>query len=185
MKAFFRYIFLNIVTVFTVTMFFSCKGDNLEEVRRMSEYRQVPVGEASNFELRYTDSLELRAIVKGKVYRDFTNQDFPYQEFPEGVRVDYFSETGDTSTVTANYGVIYSNTKLIDLQGDVNLITSDGKHLQSPQLYFDQVNNWIFTEKDFEFTSQDYDMTGTGIDFNKDFTQVRFRGKKGSAVLKE
>lgn len=185
MKVFLKYIFLNIVTAFAVTMFFSCKGDNLKEVRRMSEFRQIPVGEATNFELRYTDSLVLRAIVKGKVYKDFTNQDFPYQEFPEGVRVDYFGSAGDTSTVTANYGVIYPETKLIDLQGDVNVMTSDGKHLKAPQLYFDQVNNWIFTEKDFEFTSEDYDMTGTGIDFNKDFTRLRFRGKKGSALLKE
>lgn len=166
-------------------MFFSCQGDNLQEVRRMSEYRHIPVGEATNFELRYTDSLVLRAIVKGKRYRDFTNLDFPYQEFPEGVRVDYFNESGDTSTVTANYGVIYPQTKLIDLQGDVNVMTSDGKHLKAPQLYFDQINSWIFTEGDFEFVSEDYNMTGTGIDFNRDFTQVRFKGTRGDAVLKE
>lgn len=185
MKVFSKYIFLNIVTACAVTMFFSCGGDNLEEVRRMSEYQQIPVGEATNFELRYTDSLVLKAIVQGKVYRDFTNQDFPYQEFPDGLRVDFFGDQGDTSTVTAHYGVIYPQTKLIDLQGDVNVITSDGKHLKAPQLYFDQVNNWIFTEKEFEFLSEDYDMSGVGIGFNKDFTQLRFRGRKGSAVLKE
>lgn len=166
-------------------MLFSCKGDNLEEVRRMAEYRWVPSGEATNFELRYTDSLVLRAIVRGSRFRDFTNQDFPYQEFPEGVEVLYFGDQGDTSRVTANYGVIYTRTRLIDLQGNVNVYTSDGKHLKAPQLYFDQENSWIFTERDFEFSSTDYDMTGTGIDFNREFSQLRFRGKKGSAVLKE
>lgn len=185
MKVFIKYIFLNIVTACAVTMFFSCTGDNLQEVRRMTEYRQIPVGEATNFELRYTDSLVLKAIVKGRVYKDFTNQEFPFQEFPEGLRVDIFGEQGDTSTVTANYGVIYPETKLIDLQGDVNVVTSDGKRLKAPQLYFDQVNNWIFTEREFEFVSEDYDMTGVGIGFNQDFTQIRFSGKRGSVPLAE
>ncbi|TRZ43256.1 LPS export ABC transporter periplasmic protein LptC [Robertkochia solimangrovi] len=179
-----KYILWNIVTVFTVTMFFSCQG-NYDEVRKIDETALVPVGVATNFELRYVDSMKLRSIVSGKVYSDFSNQKFPYQEFPEGVHVEYFDDKNQKSTVEADYGIIYSETKLIDLQGNVVVTSFDGKVLKAPQLYYDQLNDWIFTEGEFQFTSPDYDMEGTGIDFNKEYTQLRFHGRKGSAVIEE
>lgn len=184
MKSILSYLLQSIVTVLSVTMLFSCRG-NLNEVRQLQEASDLPVGEAQNFVLKYTDSTRLRAVVTGKVYRDFSNQAYPYQEFPEGVHVDFYDDQNQKSTVDADYAILYSPTKLIDLRGNVVLQTHDGKRLEAPQMYWDQQHDWIFTETPFQFTSEEYDMEGVGIDFNKAYTRLKFRGEKGSAVISE
>ena len=184
MKHFFKNKFIYIVTVFTVTMFFSCEG-NLNEIRKLNMSSKSPVGIAQDFKLTYTDSTKVKSIVTAPVYKDFSNQGFPFQEFPDGVKVDFFDDKKNKSVVTANYGIIYSDTNIIELIGDVVLETHEGKKLEAPQLYYDQKNQWIFTEKNYIFTSEDLNMKGIGIDFNRSFTKVSSHRNTGSALVKE
>jgi LPS export ABC transporter protein LptC len=170
-KHLFKKIYINIVTAFTVTMFFSCSS-NLEDVRRISATEKFPEGVAENFFLIYTDSGRVKATLTSKINKNYSNQSFPYQEFPEGMQVDFFDNDNNKSTVTADYGIIYSQTNLIDLRGNVVLETHDGKKLEAPQIFWDQRNDWIFTEQKFVFTNPEEGniMNGEGIDFNKDFS---------------
>ena len=41
--------------------------------------------------------------------------------------------------------------------------------METEQLYFDQKNEWFFTEKKFKFTDPKGITFGEGIDFSKDF----------------
>ncbi|QLE00672.1 LPS export ABC transporter periplasmic protein LptC [Galbibacter sp. BG1] len=179
-----KYIFTNIVTVFAVTMFFSCEG-YLSETQELNKRNKMPVGVAENFVLKYTDSTKLKAVVSGPVYEDYSNQEFPYREFPKGVHVDFYDDKNQKSVISANYGIIYIDTELIDMKGNVVLETHDGKRLNAPQLYWDRNNQWIFTEGNYIFTSPDLNMKGVGIDFNKEFTVVSSHGNTGTAVVKE
>ena len=61
------------------------------------------------------------------------------------------------------------NSNLFDLQGNVNITTEDGQNLATSQLYYDQNNEWFFTEKKFKFTDPKGVSYGEGIDFSKDF----------------
>ena len=63
-----------------------------------------------------------------------------------GCMVEFFDEERKKNKVTANYGVIYNDTGLIDLQGNVVVVTSDSTELTADQLYWDQANNWVFTD---------------------------------------
>ncbi|WP_242513665.1 LPS export ABC transporter periplasmic protein LptC [Galbibacter mesophilus] len=175
---------MNIVTVFAVTMLFSCEG-YLSETQEINKPQKMPVGIAENFVLKYTDSTKLKAVVSGPIYEDYGNQKFPYRVFPDGVHVDFYDDNNQKSVVEANYGIIYLDTELIDMQGDVVLKTHDGKQLNAPQLFWDQQNQWIFTEGDYTFTSPDLNMKGVGIDFNREFTVVSSHGNTGTAVVKE
>lgn len=128
-----KYIIFNIVTVFSVTMFFSCKG-NLKEVQKINAINKNPIGIAENYVLKYTDSTRLVAVVSGPLYKDFSNQQFPYREFPNGFHVDFYDEDNQKSSIEADYGIIYLDTELIDMQGNVILQTHDGRQLHSDQL---------------------------------------------------
>ncbi len=184
MKHLFKHIFMSIVTTFVVTMFFSCQ-DNYKELQKLSQNPRFPEGEAENFSLIYTDSGKVKAVLKSPLNKNFSNQSFPYQEFPRGLQVDFFDKQNNKSTVTADYGIYYSLTRLIDLEGNVVLKTHDGKELHAAQLYWDQKNEWIFTEKNYIYTSPDLNMSGVGIDFNKEFTRVNSHRNSGSAIIEE
>jgi LPS export ABC transporter protein LptC len=58
------------------------------------------------------------------------------------------------------------------LRGHVKITSQDGQMLETDQLYFDQKNQWFFTEKSFKFTDPKGVSNGQGIDFSKDFKVI-------------
>ena len=117
---------------------------------------------------------------------DFSNKNFPYREFPEGLEVEFYDENREKNTVTANYGVIYDQTGLIDLQGNVVVITSDSTRLMADQLYWDQANNWVFTDKPNTIRFKNGARNkGQGFDSNQEFSNFRSRSNGGVQIIKE
>jgi hypothetical protein len=57
----------------------------------------------------------------------------------------------------------------------VRLTSPQGQVLETSQLYYDQKNEWFFTEKNFTFTDAKGITKGEGIDFNKDFTRITYK----------
>jgi len=110
-----------------MAMLFSC-GDNYKRVGDEAKKNVFPIGIAENFVLTYTetknviapDSLESSRVItvlKSATSEDFTNLEFPYRTFPNGLLVDFFDDQDQKSIVKADYGIIYSATNLIDLRG--------------------------------------------------------------------
>jgi LPS export ABC transporter protein LptC len=80
--------------------------------------------------------------------------------------------------------VSYKLTGIIDLQGKVKIVSQNGQTLETEQLYYDQKNEWFFTEKKFKFTDLKGSSNGQGIDFSKDFKIInsqRIMGEFDSA----
>ena len=172
--------FKSIAIVSMAMLFFSC-SDNYKRVGDEAKKAIFPVGVAENFVLTYTETKEkllndtlapskVISVLKSATSEDFTNLEFPYRTFPNGVLVDFFDDENNKSIVKADYGIIYSATNLIDLQGNVVLESHDGKKLETPQLFLDQDNEWIFTHEKFTYTNPEDGtiMDGEGMDFSKD-----------------
>jgi LPS export ABC transporter protein LptC len=167
-------IFLHInikkVMLLLVTTFFfvSCES-NFNEVRKINITEFNPAGEANDFNLKYTDSGKIKAILISPQMLDYSNLEFPFTEFPKGIKVTIYDEKGNKSFITASYAISYSKSNLIDLQGKVKITTHDGKMLETEQLYYDQKNEWFFTQKQYKYTNNTSVVEGLGIDFSKDF----------------
>ncbi|WP_121065205.1 LPS export ABC transporter periplasmic protein LptC [Maribacter vaceletii] len=198
MRNFFTDNLKSIAMVFSMAMlFFSCK-DNYKRVGEEAKPNIFPQGVAKNFVLTYTETKEkldsddkkaskVLAILTSAISEDFDNLKFPHRTFPNGVHVDFFDENKKKSTITADYGIIYSATNVIDLQGNVVIKSHDGKLLETPQLYWDQSNEWIFTQEKFTFTNPEDGtvMDGEGMDFNKDLSFLNAHKTYGLMLIKE
>jgi len=73
-----------VVTI--ISLFISCY-DNTKVISEIETNRQEPIGTASNIRMVYTDSLKIQAILTAPKHVDYTNLDFRYAEFPEGLKV--------------------------------------------------------------------------------------------------
>ena len=166
-----KHIIISIVTTFVVAMFFSCEG-SLKEVQKSNLSSFVPVGEADSINLKYTDSGKIKAILISPRMLDYATVEFPFTEFPKGIDLTLFDVNGKKTFVKANYAISYKGTDLIDLQGKVNIYNETGEKLETEQLYFDQKNEWFFTQRKFKFSSPKGVSYGEGIDFSKDFKKV-------------
>lgn len=98
-----------------MAMFFSCQND-MKSIQQMDIIHKFPQGEAIDFRLVYTDSAKVVAVLTSPKNDDYTNQQFPYSEFPKGVIVDFYDEKNNKNTIKANYGIIYVKTQMVELR---------------------------------------------------------------------
>ena len=168
------FLFLAVV----LNAFFACES-NFKEVQKINYSEFVPSGEAENFNLKYTDSGRIKSILISPKMLDYSNVAFPFTEFPKGIDVTLYDKKDKKTFVKSNYAISFKGTDLIDLQGNVRITTETGQLLETEQLYFDQKNEWFFTEKKFKFTDPKGVSYGEGIDFSKDFKIVNSQKIKG------
>ena len=172
------------VVVGTAALFISWE-DNASALKEINSDRQDPIGTASNIRMVYTDSIKIQAILTAPKHIDYTNLDFRYAEFPEGLKVIFFDDQGNENEVIADFGTLYNDTKLIDLKGNVKLKSHEGSVLTTQQLFWDAENEWLFTEQPFKFKDKDYDFDAIRLDTNKDFTKFQTGNLVGTVAVSE
>jgi LPS export ABC transporter protein LptC len=178
------HIFKSIVTAIVVTMFFSCKN-NFKEVQQIGVLQNEPIGIAVNINLKYTDSGKVKANLLSPKMKDFSNrQDFPFQEFPDGIKLLLFDK-GEKSTILSDYAISYDQNDLIDLQKNVIIVTQQGDSIFANQLYYDQKNEQIFTNEAFKMKSPTKIITGNGFNSDKDFKHFEALEVTGIIYLDE
>jgi LPS export ABC transporter protein LptC len=165
-------------TAFAVFLLFSCEG-NFKEVQKSTFAEFTPSGEADSINIKYTDSGKIKSILISDKMLDYATVEFPFTEFPKGVKVTLYDEKGKKTFVTSKYAVTFKNTDLIDLQGKVKISNESGQILETEQLYFDQKNEWFYTEKRYKFTDPKGISFGEGVDFSKDFKIINSQGVSG------
>ncbi|MFD2563037.1 LPS export ABC transporter periplasmic protein LptC [Aquimarina rubra] len=179
------YILVNFVTAFAVTLFFSCQS-NSSETNNYLITEDAPMAEGYELNLKYTDSGRLTAILKTPKIKDYSNKNFGYQEFPEGIILDIIDKDGKISVVKADYAIFYKETGLIDMRGNVDVKTADSTHLEARQLYWDQSINWVFTDLPYKSTLADGTVNeADGFDANQDFTILNSRVNEGIMFIEE
>ncbi|KGO90527.1 LPS export ABC transporter periplasmic protein LptC [Flavobacterium suncheonense] len=168
--------------LFVMGTLFSCES-NFKDVQRINTATFAPTGEADSVNLKYTDSGKIKAILRSPKLLDYSNIKYPFTEFPKGVYVTLYDEKGQQSHVVSDYAITYAKTDIIDLQGNVKITSHDGKVLETQQLYYDQKNEWFFTEKHFKYTDAagGY-LEGPGVDFSKDFKVFNMQNSQGQVT---
>lgn len=184
--------------VFAMAMsFLGCE----DQYKRVGEEKADPVypqGVAQDYVLRYTETVKalntqdssdtrLIAVLRSPVSEDYTNLRFKYRTFPKGLEVKHYDEQGRVSTIVADSAIIYDQTNLVDLRGNVVMETFDGKRLEAEQLYWDRRSEWIFTESRFTLSNPEEGtvLNGRGMDFNRDFTYFNAHKTGGEMLVKE
>ena len=75
--------------------------------------------------------------------------------------------------MSANYGIVYYKTKIVSLKGNVIIQSSDGNKIKSNQIYWDPEQEWLFTEEDIVFSSNEYDINANKLDADRSFKLLK------------
>jgi len=178
-----KYLIVSVIAVLTAITLFSCEG-NYQKVQQLNLTDETPLGEGKGINLKYTDSGRVTANLIAARWLDYTNFNFSYSEFPDGLEVHFWNDEGKESVVTADYGIQYDQTNIVDLRGNVLLITSDSLVLQASQLYWDQKNKWVFTDQPYKIEFEDGSYNdGACFDSNQEFTIFLSRKNSGVQIL--
>lgn len=168
-------------------MLFSCENNTKKTSHKNKITQKIPMGETQNFQLIYTDSTRVRAILTSEKNKDFSNQKFPFTEFPNGLHITFFNNDNEQSSLKAKYGIYYLPTQMVLLKDSVELVTHEGKTLQTELLYWNEKENWVFTDRPFIFTDtiQNSITKGIGMDFDRNFKTLKAHKITGLIPLEE
>ena len=172
------------VAIIMATFFCSCDNGRTTAISEQPIKGQ-PAAIAYDIRMVYTDSLQIKAILTAPEHRDYTNLSLAHSTFPKGLKVTFLDEFQKENVITADYGILYDATGIIDLQGNVVLQASDGGLLETPQLYWAAEEEWIFTEETFNFSNEDYAVVATRLDTNKEFTKFKTGKLTGTVAVQE
>ena len=170
--------------VITVTFFFSCDGGS-SILNEINQFNENPVGIAYDIRMTYTDSAKVKAILTAPINLDYTHLSFKYSEFPEGLKIVFYNDNNEENTVVADYGILYNQTRIVDLQRNVVLLSNNGSRLETSQMYWDSEKEWLFTEQPFTFKSENEDMAATRLDTNKEFSKFQTGKLTGTMLVEE
>jgi len=180
-----KHIILNLVTAVAVTLFFSC-GNSSEDLQKFTQRTDGPSAEGEGVLLKYTDSGKVVATLKTPLLIDYGLLNFPYQEFPNGVEVTFIDDEEKENYITADYAIRYTRTSLIDMRKNVVLITSDSTRLDASQLFWDQKNKWVFTDKPYTIKFPDNSFNGGDLfDSSEDFKNFISLDNQSRMYVKE
>lgn len=172
----------SVLVILIASTLFACEG-NYRNVKKLSLKDVLPATEGTDVNMVYTDSGKVVTNLLAPKLLDYSNFKFSYQEFPEGLEVRFF-ENNEQSTVTADYGMRYPETSIVDLRRNVVLVTADGNVLNAEQLYWDQKNKWVFTDHPYRITFNDGSYNdGERFDANEDFTVFLSRKNDGIQMI--
>lgn len=149
-------------------MFFSCKN-NFKDIQQIGVLQNEPVGVADTINVKYTDSFQLKAnLISSKMF-DYSNRNFGFSEFPEGIELRVYDDEKNESKIFADYAIIYDETDLIDLRGNVILATYKQDSLFTSQMYYNQKTSWVFTNEAVRLVTETSESFGNGIDSDSEF----------------
>ena len=174
-------VFLALLCVITLT---NCT-DQFSAVQQMNRFDEIPVGITEELHLIYSDSAQIEAELIAPINIDYTNQNFPYSEFPQGLDATLFGNRGEVTYVRSDYGIYYPKTEIIDLRGNVEISDNTGTKLNTNQLYWDAGQEWLFTEKNFTFTNASYDIEAVRLDANRSFRKLMTGMISGNIQVKD
>jgi LPS export ABC transporter protein LptC len=174
----------NYLLAFFFIFLTACIND-IEEVKKISNDKPVPISTTKNVEMLYSDSAQLKARIKAPLRETFLGQK-PYIIFNKGIRVEFYNENQKVESVlTAKYAISYTKEDKMEARNDVEISSSNGDKLNTNHLIWDQKTNKIYSNVFTKITSTERVIYGDGFESNQDFTSYKILKPKGIINLKK
>lgn len=165
--------------------FISCRH-SVEEIKKLADDEaRMEAEEVRNVEIIYADSAILKAKINAPLLIRYNDRQNPYMEMKKGLKAVFYDRNKQPeSTLRANYGISYENTKMVQLKHKVSVVNRKGETLESEELFWDQNLQKIYTNKFVTIKRQNEIIYGDGFESNETFTRYRILKPKGRVNLK-
>jgi len=170
-----------------VMLLLSCRND-IETINALATELRVPDQIAYDVETVFHDS----GIMQGKILAPeiniFDNEEQPYTEFPQGLQVFFYDTAGQTTaSITAGYAIYFQDDRIWEARNKVVAENNvERAKLETEQLFWDEANQKIYSEKFSAITNADGVFYGqNGFDANQDLTNWTLRGSRGTAIVED
>ncbi len=124
-------------------------------------------------------------IVKAPIMEQYGLAEESYIEFIEGISVTTYKDTTleVASTLVADYAILLEKQKLWEAKGNVVITNSDGRILETEQLFWNQKLEKIYSNVESKIIDGDNVIIGVGFESDQEFKDYTLRRPKGQLLV--
>jgi LPS export ABC transporter protein LptC len=163
-----------IPVTFLAGIFFSCRND-IEEIRAITDDRELPIQTTTNAEFFYTEGGRIKnKLVAAEVNR-YVGEDAQYLEVTGGFyMIIYDTLEMEEARLSASRGLYFESENRMEAHYNVELANISGNKLNTEELIWLQDSNKVYTEEDVMITSADGVVFGKGLE-SETFTRYTIK----------
>lgn len=181
-----RYLAVALPLVGSAILLFSCE-------------KQKPVVEGSNLETLMTEYSENMSIAMSEngqksyyfetpLIEGYAMARDPYREFRKGIKITMYEDDASQNvavTLVANYAIFYENRKLWEAKGDVKVVQTNGRKLNTSQLFWNQATHTIYSNVDCVIIDKDQTIFCEGFESDEEMKDWSYRKVKGVTYFED
>ena len=161
---------------------FSCQT-NPKQMEELSKDMNDPIVTSSQVEWLYTKNGKASFKLKTPSMLRY-EADEPYVEFPLGLELHSFeNDGGQDAFMTADYAIQHIKTQQVEAKGNVVLRNVEGEMLETEALFWDELNELIYTEAFVKITKQEQVIMGEGFESDIYFSEYTLKKSRGMINL--
>lgn len=161
----------------------ACETDP-RDLAKLQQSLQPDIEIAEGVEILYSDSAQLKVIVRAPIMENILDSKDPRQRFPNGLQVIFLDELGDTSSVlTAKAGVYRETKQEVLVRDSVVWQSREAQKLETDELSWSESSKRIFTDRFVVITQPDYIIYGYGLDADESFSNATIRQVTGKVPI--
>lgn len=161
-------------------IFFSCDIKKSEKKGPLN--RNFSDQTIFNAEVIYKDSGIIRMKLNTPLIENFTLIDSPYTLMRKGLEVLFWNHNQEKPNfLKADWAKLQDKNKMYEGRGNVIMINNEGDTLKTEQIYWDNKNRRIFTDKSVSITRLDgtINFSQNGIEASEDFKEFTLKNNSG------
>ncbi|MDA8692937.1 LPS export ABC transporter periplasmic protein LptC [Saprospiraceae bacterium] len=162
----------------------SCNNDKFD-IKKYKTKDHFSVEIAKDVEMLYSDSAQVSVIIKSPTLKRYTDQGETYDEFPDGLLVEFLDDNLNVSSwMRADYAIRKQTEEKIFVQKNVKLFNKVDDELLTDELIWDEGAEEIYTSKLVKINQPSKGDTSIGIGFRADQEFTRFEIKRNYSAIK-
>lgn len=180
---------ITIVLVAIVVLFFytACGSTDTETVNIKFDPETTPSMITDSVTTLISDSGITRYKLVADNWQVFDKAKDPYWYFPEGIYLERFDSLFEVEAkILADSAWNYTDKRLWRLKGNVDIRNMQGEMFLSDELFWDQKEQRVYSDKYIQIKRGDTELKGYGFESNQEMTEYRvFRPHDGKIPFKE
>lgn len=180
---------ITIVLVAIVVLFFytACGSKDTETIDLQFDPETMPSMNTDSVTTLISDSGITRYKLVADNWQVFDKAAEPFWYFPKGIYLERFDSLFQVEAkILADSAWNYTDKRLWRLKGNVDIRNMEGEKFLSDELFWDQKEERVYSDKYIEIKRGDTELKGYGFESNQAMTEYRiFRPHDGKIPFKE
>ena len=181
---------INITAAFLAAVMFvlfpACSGKNKNLAEAIPENDTLPSMTSLGVTTLISDSGITRYKIIAEEWSIFDKKEPPYWAFEKGVYLEKFDSLFHIdASIEADTAYYYEKKKLWELKGNVRIQSQKGDKFSTSQLFWNEKDKNIYSDKFIQIEQEDKLLTGYGFESNQELTEYEIKNTTGIFTVED